>query len=705
MADTGYDAAEDQAIKAASYTPSEADQACLRLVEDRFDVGSQIRRPHEGGWFVVGAMLRGHQEVEWAGRDGRLVIPPAGRNKSRLNINIILPKFRARMAKFLKNRPVPTVIPATTDLDDRLDARATTKALDYEWRRLRLEQLYGRALRWAGTTDHGYIWLYWDEKAEGKIKITDQAGSEQVVSAPVGDIAAEVGSPFEVVVADPTITNVGDQPWIIRVKRRPLSYVKARYGERAAGVIPDGEDRGGESAGDRYAQQLSRLANHTGAGGVALAAAPAGDSAAEGRKGSSNPYVLIKEHFERPCDDYPRGRYHVVGGGVLLKEQDSLPYFYDFPYNPYPCVDFIDFEQPGQYWGTTIAAQAIPSQRERNLLRNKLTDHFKLQVHPKLIAYKQHNLAPGTWTNDSGEIVIANYVPGVPEIKPWHPPPISADVWKGFDLIDREVEDIFQIFPESEGQVGKSTSGFQTNLLQEATDAVHGPDIRGHELVIEELAYKIRRLMKLGFSPARLLTVTGRDLEPEAFEFHKDDIDENADIVVQAGSALPQLKAAKLQAVMELWAAGLLGDPNDPLARQKALSMLEMGNTEDLYDSVRKDEEASRLENQQFQDGLDVPDPEFFENHDIHYKTHTDALKGASSRNWSLDSQKAIRMHLIRHIAFVNPAAAIEHALRYGFQEIAMQIQAEAAMKAMVAPQEAPPPEGDPSAAPPPGGM
>jgi hypothetical protein len=415
--------------------------------------------------------------------------------------------------------------------------------------------------------------------------------------------------------------------------------------------------------------------------------------------------VLVKEYFERPCDAYPKGRYIVVGGGVVLKEQDELPYFYDFQMNPYPVVDFLDHEQAGQYWGTTIAAQAVPIQREYNDNRTAVRDHNRLMKHPKLLVFKQHNLAPGSWTADAGEVIVSNWMPGLQPPTPWVPPPINADVWRTLEMADLEIQDLFQIFPEAEGQVGKTTSGFQTNLVQEANDAVHAPDIRLDEMAIEESAYKVRRLMKLGYSPARLFTVMGKGLEPEVFEFHRDDIDEGAEIVVEAGSALPQLKAARMQAVMEMWTAGLLGDPADPAARQKALTMLEMGTNEDVFDSARRDEELATLETKQIEDGAMVNPPEFFHNHDVHYRVHTDALKNASAANWPVDRQVAIRRHIIEHIAFVNPPAAMEHALRYGFVDLVQRFQMEAQQAAMVAPPPVPSAPQDPSAPAPGGGQ
>jgi hypothetical protein len=592
------------------------------------------------------------------------------------------------------------VRPATTELQARLDARATTKALDYIWRKLQLERLYGQALRWSSITDHGYWWFSWDPSAIARLAVNGPGGEMQVAMAPVGDVDVEAGSPWEVGVADPTISFIGEQPWITRTKRRGIPYCEARFGKaKASKITPDGEESTGENAGDRYAQQLGRLAQSGGAGSFALSPASTNDGKSKG-----SPYVLVKEYFERPCAEYPKGRYVVIAGGVLLKAQDELPYFSDLAANPYPCVDFLDFAQPGQYWGTTIAAQAVPIQREYNQLRTYINDHNRLMKHPKLLVYKQHNLAPGSWTANAGEVVVANWMPGLPPPTPWVPPPLNADVWRTLEQATAEIEDIFQIFPEAEGQVGKTTSGFQTNLVQEANDACHAPDIRGHEMAIEEAAYKIRRLMKLGYSPARLLTVMGKGLEPEVFEFHRDDIDEAAEIVVEAGSGLPQLKAARMQAVMEMWTAGLLGDPTDPAARQKALSMLEMGTNEDIYDSARKDEEFATLENKQLQDKGACAPPEFFHNHDIHYRVHTDALKNASASNWPMEAQAAIRRHIIEHVGYVNPAAAMEHALRYGFMDLAQKIQMEAQQAAMVAPAPAPAAPQEGGAAAPPAG-
>lgn len=685
------------------YTPSEQELKLVRLVDDRFASGLEVRRAHEGQWFVNGAFFRGHQYVEWNGRDARLQVPPMPRHRVRLVINRIQPKVRARIAKFLKNRPVPVVAPATPDIEDKLNARATTRFFEFIWQKLHLERKYSQALRWAAISDHGYWWFYWDPEASGKIVNTNpELGPTGPVVKPIGEICVEVGSPFEVVVADPTLDYIGDQPWIIRTKRRPLSYIKARYPEKAPFVAPDHDGSGGENSGERYARQLSTLNSQALGNGATFITGGKSAPTHQGRD-DEEPWVLVKELFERPCAEYPQGRHLVVAGGVVLREAHALPYFADYKENPYPCVDFVDFQQVGQYWGTTIIEQLIQPQREYNLIRSKLAEHQRLMAHPKLITFKEHNLAPGVWTQEAGEVIVAAWRPQMPLPQPWHPPPISVDVWKGFDLLKGEIEDISQIFPVSEGKTGGSSSGFQTNLLQEATDAVHGPDIRGHELAMEEAFWKIRRLAKIFYAPARLITVMGRDAVVEANEFHRDDIDEAADIRIQTGSALPTLKAARMQSVMEMWSAGLLGLPDDPQARQRALTMMELGTTEDIYESSRVHEEAARLENLAFAEGRPAPNPEFFHNHDIHFRVHSEDLMSPAAQQRPPQVRLAQIAHVIRHVAFVNPQAAWEYAMQYGLQEqfadVAFKLQqlAAAAQPGSEAPQGPPtqePPQG-----------
>jgi hypothetical protein len=79
-------------------------------------------------------------------------------------------------------------------------------------------------------------------------------------------------------------------------------------------------------------------------------------------------HVVVKELFTKPNGKYPNGRYVVVGGNVLLKQMDELPYEFGGE-NPYPVVEFVDVQMAGQFWPTTIVEQLISLQKEYNLIQ------------------------------------------------------------------------------------------------------------------------------------------------------------------------------------------------------------------------------------------------------------------------------------------------------------------------------------------------
>lgn len=673
----------------AVYEPTEEQIELISDVDRKFEKWRKNRQPHEGEWYVNGAMVRGQQYTQFSTVDQRIATPAAPAHRVRLVINRIFPKLKARRAKYLKNRPQPVVVPASGEHQDQLDARMTTKALAYQHDRLILERKYREALGWAEITGKGYWWFYWDPALTGRVRIPGENGMpDQVQEAILGDICIEVGSPFEMLVADPAQHSLGLQPEIMRVKLREVDEVKARYPEFAEVIEADA----GDTTSFQYEQRLGELSS-TGTFG--------GSGSIEDKSSKSRPsLVLMKELFIRPSARFPKGAYRLVAGKVLLIAREELPYgFWDMQ-NPYPVVEFTDVEAVGQYWNTTLVAQLIPIQREYNLVRSKIAEQLRVMAHPKLLAAKQHQIPKGAWTSEAGEFVEYLAIPGIPPPTPWHPPNIASDAWRAVELIKTEFDDISQVYPAAEGKVAGATSGFQTNLLQEATDLVHTPDIRNHELTFEEASYKMRRMMKIGYTVPRLLSIVGQHYAPEVMEFSEAEIDEHATIRVQVGSMLPDLKAARIQAGMELFKSGVMGDPTDPAVRRRVLSLIDVGTIEETVDIARIDEQQAKLENARFEETGQIKFPEFFEDHAAHYETHGLKLKSPEAQMWPPEKRLLLIAHQIGHLAFQNPQAALVLQQQYGLPPTP-QTAALLQQPPGVPGAPAPPPGGPPPGAPP----
>lgn len=601
------------------------------------------RRPFEGGWFVNGAMLRGQQYAQYDDVQGQVSTPVVPSYRIRLVINRIRPKVKARLAKFFKARPKPVVIAASAERKSILNARATEKVLTYQWYRCHLEEKYKDARLWATIGAKGFWWFRFNGDTPAQVRTTDPTtGRTQDVSAPVGDIEIEVGSPFEVLVADETIPRIGAQPKIIRVRMQAIKDVKRRYPELDVEKL---------QTGDRLAYFKDRLALLNRREGGAMTGTPTPTNADQ---------VLVIEHFIAPCAEYAKGRYVVMIADTVVKAVPELPFeLYDHPDNPYPCVEFADSLTPGQFWGTTLVEQLIDLQREYNFIRSLVSENLRMVGRPKIVVFRQHQLAEGAWTNQAGEIVELNWLPNLPPPMIIQAQNIAGDAWNLLALISREFDDLSQVYPAAEGRTSGTNSGFQVNLLQEATDSVHAPDIREDELAIQEAAWKIRRLMKLGYTEQRLVTILGENASPEIFEFSQDSIDEFAEVRIQAGSMLPDLKAARSQVVMQMYQAGMFGDPTDPVVRRRALDAVDMGGLDVMQQYERLDLDEAENENMTLARGGEIKPAQAFQTHPIHISVHQAEFKTPEFGALDPLVQQAKFAHWITHYDWVNPPLAM----------------------------------------------
>ena len=628
-------------------------------VQGKYTDWKAFRRPFEGIWFLNGAMLRGQQRVVFDDALAKLVSPVVPSHKIQLTINRVRPKTLARLAKFFKTRPRPEVLPASTERKSILNARASTKAIYYQWSKQKLEEKHKDARLWASITGKSYWWFSWNEQDTGRLRTTDPT-TQAVKDTPaqIGDVDVEVGSAFEVLVKDVTLSRIGQQPEIMRSRLRDISDIKQRY-PQVAQQIQEQETENTDAA-TRYTDRLAQL--NVRDNQFLSSGAP--------RPQHKN-QIMVHEHFTAPCGKYEKGKYVVVVGDHLAKYVEELPYeMWDTADNPYPVVEFSDQVTPGQFWCTTLIEQLIDLQREYNFIRSLASENIRMVARPKIIIYKQHNLADGAWANVSGEIVELTWVPGLPPPTIVQAANIAGDCWQIMQLIVREFDDLTQVYPSVEGKVAGATSGFQTNLLQEAADSVHGPSIRDDELTLQDAARKIRRLMKLGYDIPRLLNITSRNDQPEVFEFSQNQIDEFAEVRIQVGSMLPDLKAARAQMAMDMHEKGLFGNPQDPMVRRRVLELLDMGGLEVVYENERRDEDDASQEIQSMNRGQQIKPAQFFHDHLTHIYVHQNEVKSSEWQTCTPAIQQAHIAHLITHYDWVNPTLAMGLRQQYNLTQL-----------------------------------
>lgn len=679
--------------------PEAQDRARVAQVDEFFTQARSERRAHEIQWFLNAAFLRGQHYVQWNEAQAALELTPAAPHRIRLAINHVYAKNKMRQARFLQNRFEPLVLPASLDRQDKLDARATLGFLKYIIAKEGLEKKYRHALNWSSTGGRGFWWFYWDPSKLGRVKLPagtlgPQQLQEEILELPLGDPCIEVGSPFELLVGDPGAPSLSEQPKIMRVKLRPVADVQARYPEKADQVKADA----GPQEVFQYQRQIANLATRTAAGVSGMASHQGGPEKAQ------KDFVIVKELFERPTPALPKGRYTVVAGGVLLKAADELPYGFHDMANPYPVVEFPDTEFAGQYWVPTVVEQLIALNKEYNLIRSKAAEQIRLQAHPKIIVSALCKFPANAWTSEAGEVIRILTPPNVPPPMVIRPENIAADAWRHLDIIRQELDTIPNLYPTAAGSSAGTSSGFQVNLLQEATNSVHAPDIRNHEMAWEEAMYKLRRMAKLYYDTSRMIGIRGKNSAPEVLEFSQNNIDEHAEIRIFTGNALSSSPAVRTKQVMELFATGMLGPQADPKTAAKGLKVIDLDGVSELQDDVRRDEEQASLENTKFERGSSFQElpPQPWDNHELHWEVHTSLFKSPEFETWPPPQKRAAILHAVYHAKYVNPTHAYNLAMELGLQELMPMLAPLVAPAGPTAQPGAPPEAAAPPPPPPP---
>ena len=637
-----------------------------KLVSDIYNAFEQRRmqrRPYEINWYINASALRGFPDVRFNADLDKLQIKREPKHRQWKRINYIKTKYIARVAKYTKSPPNPTVQPATSDREDIFNARASQKALEYITRKGNVRQRFMQVMQWAPVTGKAFWAIRWDDDAVGLAPT--QSLEDGTVMPTMGEVKIDFVSAFEFLPADPGIETLGDQPEIMRVKMVKVADLEKRFPD-FVGKIP-GESRDTELF--FYQRQIADLGTRQVGHGARTGTEDDGDD---------KPYVLRIERFVKPCADYPHGHYAVVAGHQLLKEQNQLPgsFVVCSPENPYPFVEFIDDASPGQFWPDAFIERLVPLQSEYNEYRSKLAENLALHFFPKLVVWNQLNLAPESYNNEGGERLNVNYIPGMPPLQFLQPASVVGDAWNIIQHVKKEFDDVSLIYPSTTGGAGSATSGYQTSLLQEAADQVHGPAIQRNAMALEESYMKIRHLMKTGYDVPRMISITGKNNIPEVYQFSAESIDENADIKVEPDTMMPPLRSARLDMIRQWAGEGLFGNIQDPQVLKRINDVSRMGGFVEFdTDQVQRDREQAQYENILMIQFQPLPKPQPWENHEEHWSSHTDLFKSPETQAWTPEQWQQNVWHAVVHLNYINPQQAMMMASEFNMQQPLGQLQ------------------------------
>lgn len=578
-------------------TPDEAD--IVSFVMGRHEEAAERRRLYELKWARNTAFAEGEPWYgigEGSRRTGRLEDIRRAEDKRAgyyMSVNHVDRLVRTAAANATAAQPDANPVPYSDTKFDHAAAEDGRAVLGYTDHTFRRQSQSFRAVYSCMVASVSWLKLYWDAGESADI-VDPMTGAIQ--SAPAGNICEHLLPAFEVYL-DPRAQAWEDVTYIQHVKVRSLSWIRERFGKAGERVTGDATERFGSTLEVYASAMIEGYATQT--------TAPGPKSAAR-----------VVEHWETPSAKYPQGRYIVVAGGKLLAYEERLPCgLRNSVPVPLPFVRLVYKEASGSPYGLAMVDDLVEPQETYNRIYSRMLHKAEqskgfLAV-PSTPGQGMSPMSPPT--EGSREWERVPYLPGaaLPQFVP--APPISSDWYELLGTVQAQMEDIAGVRPVSQGKVPTGTlSGVTVELLQQADNAQHAPFTRALEQFhVDRAEWEIHLFASnAAGGPPRMLgsdssanpaAPTDPAQTPQAGGNALRGLSSGGQcrVYVTPGSATYKSAPAMNQQVMEMYGAGILGDPTMPETQILAVELMAFARSNRVVEKLRRDKEEQAIATQQ----------------------------------------------------------------------------------------------------------
>lgn len=594
------------------------------------------RQKQERQWYLNLAFYNGNQHVQFRQIQGGgpfdLQTPKAPYYRVRIVINKVRQVIRKEISRLTAQKPNAYVIPASTEDADVFAAQAAEQIWDSLWRRLRFNKTLREAIFWQAVCGTGFIKAYWDPT-----KKDPELPPESEGLANPGDICIHHVTPFHIFVPDLLATDIEDQAYIIHAIVKDNSWIKNNFGIDSGSEVLNNVD-----------DALQNVMGVT-------------------RNDSKKTQSVILEVWVKPgyLPELPNGGMFTVVQNKIVQGLDSWPY----QHGRYPFVK-IDAMPTGKFYAASIIEDLIPIQKELNRKRAQIIEAANKMAKPQLVAEKG-SIEPKMITSEPGQILLHN-----PGFNPPQPLPMQGLPSYVTEELNRAYSDISDMSGQHEVSNGGVPPGVTAataiSFLQEQDESLIATQYTSLEEAIEAVAAMAISYVQTYWDEARVVKIVGIEGTFDVQVFKGADLRGNTDIRIEAGSALPNSRAAKQAFLMDLMKMGFIPP-------EKGLELMEIGGLNKLYEQLQIDKRQAQRENlkmkvvteedvQSFNEawmagttaGTDANTPlklepplivptHTWDNHQLHIEVHNNYRKSQNFENASPLTKRLFEEHVRQH--------------------------------------------------------
>lgn len=686
----------------------------LQRIQGARDTGSFTDRySHEQGWLLNQLFYQGfhHTKFDTLTRTAQPL-----KRKVRFKCNLIQNAVMHRVAKLTSNPPDWDVDSDSQDKEVHDAAEVAERFLEWIWDKEEMPIRAKELKLLSGIFGTSFLHVYWDPDSGEPLRPEDYFRPDQygyirdendLVDAfgdegsairflegedeyKAGEVKIEVVSPFDIYV-DSLAKDMKTAFWCAKSSYVSWEAAADRWG---AETMKDVEPRPHHQANQKlYKYWRTRFINsNIGLSGIAAA--------------YNDDSVEVIEYWERPCPDYPEGRYAIYANEVMVHEAE----------NPYagtaaelPLVRFRDVIVPDQFWGSSVIEQAIPMQRALNKVYEDLIKNSHDHGSNKWLVPYGSGIAAGALDRDSDEIIEFNpmAIGSGGAVMPHRIPPGNASNLFITQIQEwtARIQDIFGVHDVSQGKVPSGLkSGVAIQLLQESDDTNLGSvlmDMNGAYARAGRMALDLGK--RFIDEDREFKSIAGEQASAKVIEFTGSDLSSRR-VRVRMGSLFNRKRAALQQGLMEVLQYGGLEMME---SRPEAIDLLfsALGVKHKKVSLSNPDVDRAEYNNKLIESGS-LPIINEYDDIEAHLSVLEDRMKRLSFDRLPRPTQDMFRAHR-------------QNLLQFGAQQLVQQQQAtmgsappgqglppqEQGLGSDLATTSAPEAQLNPAELPPPGGL
>lgn len=531
----------------------------------------------------------GQQHVVWDPRSRRLL--PARQDISnpqttmRVNINKIATKVEQMIARLQKSNLGPECRPVTGDDDDIGAAKAGTRILLSELNRLHWDAFMLDVAQWSATIGTSYVHVCWDPKAGDVVGQVDDADVNQ------GQVILDIAQDFEMSV-DPNARTWSQAGWCVRTLYMTEEACWEKYGK-----VPKTSDTGTSLVDD-----VLNVSDST-------------------RDQTRSKLIPVHQMWMLPSRARHKGLVVTWAGQTILENPVDFPYKHaKLPFIPFDLLPGLGTRQ-GRTWVTDL----VPIQADYNDARSREAG-LRRTIVPKLLS-------------EAGSIDAHSITSKVEVIEytPMTNPPAWAIPDSGWmSQYEASMNRADQEINERSGQNDIASSDKGTSsmpaaailAMQEQDDTKLSLTTKLFSDAIGQVGWQILMLIKQYWKEDRLVRTWSEAGTLEVAQFSGASVAEQLDVHVDAESAMPRSKSARMQLGMDLIANGPPGTPGSPFETwADFMRFIDMPGTDFVTEGVSLDIKQANRENDDLLQGK-VRQVHTWHNHPVHITQHENVRKG-----------------------------------------------------------------------------